>query len=111
MPASRRAGSTWSPWSIGDPDRIGARLGEIEIEDVDRLEEIVRRDGIEIAVLVTPADPAQALVDRLVDAGVTAILNFAPVQLNVPDGVDVKNVNLAIELETLSYALAHRVAR
>ena len=44
-------------------------------------------------------------------AGVTAILNFAPVQLHVPEGVDVKNVNLAVELETLSYALAHRVPR
>lgn len=94
-----------------DPGRIGQSLGGIEVEDVDLLELIVRRESIEIAILVTPADPAQGLVDRLVDSGVTAILNFAPVQLNVPEGVDVKNVNLAIELETLSYGLAHRVVQ
>ncbi|MGH7584420.1 MAG: redox-sensing transcriptional repressor Rex, partial [Gemmatimonadales bacterium] len=68
-------------------------------------EPIVRRGRVEIAVLVTPAEPAQALVDRLVASGVTAVLNFAPLQLHVPAGVEVKNVNLAVELETLSYAI------
>jgi redox-sensing transcriptional repressor len=92
-----------------DPAKIGTAWGEIRIEDVANLEAIVARELVEIAILVTPADPAQALVDRLVHAGVTAVLNFAPVQLHVPEGVDVKNVNLAVELETLSYALAHRV--
>jgi redox-sensing transcriptional repressor len=91
-----------------DPAKIGTRWGELVIADVANLETIVQRDRIEIAILVTPADPAQALVDRLVSAGVTAILNFAPVQLHVPYGMDVKNVNLAVELETLSYAIQHR---
>lgn len=94
-----------------DPARIGTRLGEGLVEDVAELERIVARESVEIAILVTPADPAQGLVDRLVAAGVTAILNFAPVQLQVPEGVDVKNVNLAVELETLSYALSHREQR
>lgn len=94
-----------------DPAKIGKRNGGVLVEDVADLERIVERERVEIAILVTPADPAQALVDRLVAAGVTAILNFAPVQLHVPDGVDVKNVNLAVELETLSYALAHRSER
>lgn len=91
-----------------DPAKIGTVWGTIAIEDVDQLETIVTREQVEIAVLVTPADPAQQLVDRLVATGVTAILNFAPVQLHVPAGVDVKNVNFAVELETLSYALSHR---
>jgi redox-sensing transcriptional repressor len=91
-----------------DPARIGQRWGDVVVQDVARLEEVVHEQSVELAVLVTPADPAQALVDRLVAAGVTAILNFAPVQLHVPEGVDVKNVNLAVELETLSYAIAHR---
>ena len=91
-----------------DPAKIGSRWGELVIADVSELETLVRREQIEIAILVTPADPAQALVDRLVSAGVTAILNFAPVQLHVPAGMDVKNVNLAVELETLSYAIQHR---
>jgi redox-sensing transcriptional repressor len=91
-----------------DPARVGQATGELLVEDVAELEQIVGRERVEIAILVTPADPAQGLVDRLVAAGVSAILNFAPVQLQVPEGVDVKNVNLAVELETLSYALAHR---
>lgn len=91
-----------------DPAKIGTRWGELTIADVAALDEIVVRDRIDIAILVTPADPAQALVDRLVASGVTAVLNFAPVQLHAPAGIDVKNVNLAIELETLSYAIHHR---
>jgi redox-sensing transcriptional repressor len=91
-----------------DPAKIGQRWGEVHVQDVSRLEQVAREEAVDLAVLVTPADPAQALVDRLVAAGVTAILNFAPVQLHVPEGVEVKNVNLAVELETLSYAIAHR---
>ena len=91
-----------------DPAKIGTRWGELEIADVADLEQIAAREKVEIAILVTPADPAQQLVDRLVAAGVAAILNFAPVQLHVPADVEVKNVNLAVELETLSYALQHR---
>ncbi len=91
-----------------DPAKVSSDTGGLTIEDVADLEAIIQREEVEIAILVTPADPAQGLVDRLVAAGVTAILNFAPVQLHVPPGVEVKNVNLAVELETLSYALAHR---
>ena len=91
-----------------DPAKIGTRWGDLVIADVAKLEKMVKQGNIEIAILVTPADPAQGLVDRLVSAGVTAILNFAPVQLHVPEGMDVKNVNLAVELETLSYAIQHR---
>lgn len=91
-----------------DPARIGTRWGDLVIADVARLEELVAEHRIEIGIVVTPADAAQGLVDRLVAAGVTAILNFAPVQLHVPPGMDVKNVNLAVELETLSYAIQHR---
>ncbi len=90
-----------------DPAKIGTAWGDLVIGNVDDLERLIARLGIDIAVLVTPAEPAQELVDRLVAAGLTAILNFAPVQLHVPPDVEVKNVNLAVELETLSYALQH----
>ena len=63
---------------------------------------------VEIAVIVTPGEAAQPVTDRCVALGVKAILNFAPVQLVVPDDVMVKTVNLALELETLSFALANR---
>ncbi len=90
-----------------DPAKIGTCWGALSIDDVARLEEIVVLHRVEIAILVTPAEPAQQLTDRLVGSGITAILNFAPVQLLVPEAVEVKNVNLAVELETLSYALQH----
>ena len=75
---------------------------------VDTLEQELGRQPIDMAVLVTPAEAAQSVTDRLLALGVKAILNFAPVQLAVPDDVVVKTVNLALELETLSYALASR---
>ncbi|MES2124613.1 MAG: redox-sensing transcriptional repressor Rex [Gemmatimonadota bacterium] len=92
-----------------DPAKIGRLWGSITIQDVAALESILTEQRVDIAILVTPGDPAQTLVDRLVAAGITAILSFAPVQLQVPEGVEVKNVNLAIELETLSYSLQHGV--
>ena len=67
------------------------------------LESVVAREHITIAVLATPAAVAQEVCDRLVDAGVTSILNFAPVVLNVPDHVDVRQVDLAAELQILSF--------
>ena len=76
--------------------------------DIAHLERELGKQPIDMAVLVTPAEAAQPVADRLVALGVKAILNFAPVQLAVPDDVVVKTVNLALELETLSYALASR---
>lgn len=94
-----------------DPSKIGTRWNGLTVQDVARMEEVLGATPMDMAVLVTPADPAQPLADRLVKLGVTAILNFAPVQIVVPEHVVVKNVNLALELETLSYALHNRTAR
>ena len=91
-----------------DPTKIGRQWNGLTIHDVEVLERELARHPIDMAVLVTPGDAAQAVADRLVALGVKAILNFAPVQLAVPDDVVVKTVNLALELETLSYALANR---
>ena len=91
-----------------DPAKIGHQWNGLTVLDIDTLELELGRHPIDMAVLVTPADAAQSLTDRLVRLGVRALLNFAPVQLGVPDGVVVKNVNLALELETLSYALTNR---
>jgi len=91
-----------------DPDKIGRRLDGLVIEDVAHLEASLVRTPVEIAVLVTPAESAQAVADRLVKLDLKAILNFAPVQLAVPDDVTVKTVNLALELEALAYHLAQR---
>lgn len=91
-----------------DPAKIGKRWNGTVVSDVAELEKQIAGEHIDIAVLVTPADVAQDLADRIVKLGIKAILNFAPVQLAVPDDVAVKNVNLALELEALSYALTNR---
>lgn len=91
-----------------DRNKIGRQWNGLTVSDVRDLESVLARQQVEIAVLVTPAEVAQELAERLVALGVKAILNFAPVQLGVPEDVAVKNVNLALELEALSYALTNR---
>ena len=91
-----------------DPKKIGTRWNGLVVRDVRQLEPDLKKEPIDIAIVVTPAESAQAVVDRLVKAGVKAILNFAPVALTVPPDVEVKTVNMALELETLSFALANR---
>jgi redox-sensing transcriptional repressor len=91
-----------------DPAKIGKQWNGLTIQDIASLEAEFASRPLDMAVLVTPADAAQPVTDRLVALGVKAVLNFAPVQLVVPDDVVVKTVNLALELETLSYALANR---
>ncbi len=73
------------------------------IYPMDRIAEIVRRRGVKMAIIAVPASEAQEVANQLVSAGVAGILNFAPIVLHVPDEVMVNNVNLAIELENLSY--------
>lgn len=90
-----------------DPAKVGRRWGGLVVRDVKGLAAELRADLPDIAVLAVPAEGAQALVDTLVEGGVKAILNFAPTPLQVPAGVTLKSVNMAMELETLSYALAH----
>lgn len=91
-----------------DPKKIGARWNGLVVRDIRHLEADLKKEPIDIAIVSTPAESAQEVVDRLVKTGVKAILNFAPAQLNVPADVTLKSVNMALELETLSYALANR---
>lgn len=91
-----------------DPAKIGGQWNGLAVQDIANLETELARQPVDMAVLVTPAEAAQAVADRLVRLGVRAILNFAPLQLTVPNEVVVKTVNLALELETLSYALTNR---
>ncbi len=91
-----------------DPAKIGTSWDGVEVADLTRLERDLQCTTPDIAIVATPSDSAQETADRLVAVGVKAILNFAPIQLSVPDDVTVKNVNMAIELETLSYALRNR---
>jgi redox-sensing transcriptional repressor len=86
-----------------DPGLVGRRVADLEVEPIDDLDRIVAERAIAIAILATPATAAQEVADRLVAAGVRSILNFAPALLTVPDGVSLRKVDLAIELQILSF--------
>src|SRR5256885_12272667 len=86
-----------------DASKVGERVGELIVRHLDELDEIAATDGVAIGVIATPAAAAQEVADRLVAAGVTAILNFAPAVLTVPDGVSLRKVDLSIELQILSF--------
>jgi redox-sensing transcriptional repressor len=90
-----------------DPTRVGRALDGIVVRDQRELEADVARLKPQIALITVPAEAAQPLVDRLVKAGLRAILNFAPTPLSVPKGVTLRSVNMALELEILSYALVN----
>lgn len=87
----------------GDPAQVGKRIGELAVRPMSDLPAIVREEGVSIGVIATPAVAAQGVCDQLVTAGVTSILNFAPVVLAVPAGVDVRKVDLSIELQILAF--------
>ena len=91
-----------------NPDKVGRRLEGIPVRSIEQLEDDIQRDHPDIVVLTVPAEEAQRLVDRVVQSGVKAILNFAPTQLHAPPDVSVKTVNMAMELEGLSFALTNR---
>ncbi|WP_232679662.1 redox-sensing transcriptional repressor Rex [Nocardioides sp. R-C-SC26] len=86
-----------------DPAQHGEIVAGVEVQPFDRLEEIVAAADVAIGVIATPAAAAQSVADRMVGCGITSILNFAPSVLAVPDGVDVRKVDLSLELQILAY--------
>jgi len=91
-----------------DPSKAGTktRIG-LQIQSTQSLAEVIRRENVEIAIIAVPAAAAERVLDEVTEAGVRAVLNFAPVHLNPKPGVKVKTVDLTISLESLSYFLAH----
>jgi redox-sensing transcriptional repressor len=83
--------------------RIGQRIGGLTVRPIEELEEVVAASQASIGVITTPAEVAQSVCDRLAAAGVRSILNFAPVTLAAPDGVDVRKVDLSVELQVLAF--------
>ena len=86
-----------------DASVVGTPVAGLVVQHSDEMEAVIRRHRVSIGVIVTPAASAQGVCDRLVAAGVTSILNFAPVVLSVPAGVDVRKVDLSIELQILAF--------
>lgn len=86
-----------------DPAKVGTMLGDHKIRHLDDLPALVEELGISIGIIATPAVGAQEVADLLVAAGVTSILNFAPAVVTVPDHAQLRKVDLALELQVLSF--------
>lgn len=86
-----------------DPSKVGTMIGNVEVLPIDRLEEVVKQNRTQIGIVAVSAAAAQEIADQLIKAGVQAILNFAPVVLNVPPEIELRNVDLVVNLEVLTF--------
>jgi redox-sensing transcriptional repressor len=91
-----------------DPAKIGREVNDLPVRPLEAIAEDNRERPVDIAVIAVPAAAAQRVVDQLVAAGITGIMSFAPIQLHVPADVTLNTVNMAMELERLSFALSNR---
>lgn len=89
-----------------DPLKVGGRIGEIRIHDINNFAKVVKRDKIDVAVIAVPAPHAQSVLEKITEAGIRAVMNFAPIPLRVDEDVKLKSVDLTISLESLSYFLS-----
>ncbi len=89
-----------------DLNKIGNRVGTIKVKSANKLEETIKEKNINLAIVTVPADPAQEVVDDLIDYGIKAIWNFSPTRLYVPDDVFVRNEDLAVGIVSLIYHLS-----
>jgi redox-sensing transcriptional repressor len=88
-----------------DPQKIGKKIGDLVAKDIRELKAYVKANNIQIAVLAIPAEYAQNVINDLVDAGITAILNYAPIYLKAPQGVQIEHIDPSVHLQKLSYFL------
>ncbi len=90
------------------PEIVGRSFEGLTVDHLDRMPELVREREIRLAILAVPAKAANEAVERLIQAGITGILNFAPVTLTLPKSVSVVGVDLAMELEQLAFAVVQK---
>ncbi len=88
-----------------DPAKVGGQIGPYTIQDSAQMIAIIRQAGIRVAMIAVPEAHAQAVADQLVEAGVRAILNYAPISLNVPPGVQVQYIDPVVPLQKMAYYL------
>jgi redox-sensing transcriptional repressor len=91
-----------------DPEKIGREMYDLSVRPTESLAEDNREHPVDIAVIAVPASVAQRVVDQVVAAGITGIMSFAPIQLHVPSDITLNTVNMAMELERLSFSLSNR---
>jgi redox-sensing transcriptional repressor len=94
-----------------DPGKIGQSINQLSILPFADVDMYLKSDSIQIAIIAVPVGVAQSVVNTLVQSNIKAILNFAPISLKVPPGVQIRNENMAIELESLSYYLKSRIKK
>ena len=87
------------------PDKVGQRIGAFVVLPVTEMGATIRKDGIKIAMLAVPAEHAQTVADQLVEAGVKAILNYAPININVPETVQIQYIDPVTHLQHMTYYL------
>ncbi len=88
-----------------DPEVIGSRVGEFVVQDYAHMGDTIRENGIRLAMIAVPTSIAQEVTNKLVEAGVRAILNYAPISINVPQGVLVQYIDPSIHLQRMTYYL------
>jgi redox-sensing transcriptional repressor len=88
-----------------DPSKIGTQVGPFKVRDSQKLKASIRKAGIQIAMIAIPSQSAQSVADQLVSAGVKAILNYAPINLSVPNDVRVQYVDPVVHLQRMTYYL------
>lgn len=86
-----------------NPELIGQVIDEVEVFDIQQLPEVVKKEGVSIAISTVPSQYSQAAIDKIVESGITGILNFAPGRVTVPDYVNVQYIDLTTEIQTLIY--------
>jgi redox-sensing transcriptional repressor len=88
-----------------DPEVVGQRMNQLTVQDISELKALVQREKVKIAILAVPAVAAQAITDELVEAGIGAILSYAPINLKVPEGVEVRYSDPVVQLQRMTYYL------
>jgi redox-sensing transcriptional repressor len=86
-----------------NPEVIGTKVNDIKVNDISEIKEVIKKEGITTVITTVPSNKVQQVIDEAVEAGVTAILNFAPKRLKVPHNVQVQYIDLTTELQTLIY--------
>ena len=89
-----------------DPAKIGEQMDDLIVQDVANLERVIAENDVKVAVIAVPANFAQEITDRLVTAGVRSILSYAPIHLNVPNGVEISYSDPVVQLQRMTYYLS-----
>lgn len=94
-----------------DENKVGDKIAHLTVQPVDGIDKLVKSESIDIAIIAVPANAAQRVADTIMEAGIKAILNFAPISIKTAPGVRVKSENTAIEIEALSYYLSKKAKK